>query len=92
MKLKPNKKEPPSFKLNGIPLPDQAAVHFASVGSFPYKTAYPSDSITKEKEATKKLSEVSPVRTISLHNPSPVVIPTATKRSEDSEQAPLKME
>lgn len=98
MKPKRRKKQVAAFRLNGIPLPDQNAVHFASVGSFPYKSAYPAidhaaHSLHQGALITKIAGEALPIRSIDLKNNGPVVVPSARERSEGSDiGSPLKLD
>lgn len=99
VKLRQRKKQVAAFRLNGIPLPDQNAVHFASVGSFPYKTAYsyPIDHTAhladREAQVTTTAGEAPPTRSINLKSNEPVVVPSARQRSEGSEMgSPLKLD
>ena len=82
LKLKRRKKQLASFRLNGIPLPDQNAVHFASVGSFPYRTSHSTidhaaHATHQEAQITKMAGEAPPIRSIDLTNNGPVVVPSA---------------
>ena len=99
MKLRQRKKQFAAFRLNGIPLPDQNSVHFASVGSFPYKTAYPypidhtAHLADQGAKVTTTAGEAPPIRSINLKGNEPVVVPSARQRSEGSEMgSPLKLD